>query len=129
MEWIFGGNFTNPSSRRVALEELSVSEPINDITLASKWLKRIGIAKEQLEQILAAPKQIADLAQRVVDLEKKLARCPGEGCPKCGELEYRVQEVHQPHSGLRHAGARVHVKRCGACGFQDEETVLAKRGS
>ena len=39
--------------------------------------------------------KIPDLEKRITELEQKLERCPGEACPKCGQLTYRTSEYRK----------------------------------
>ena len=74
-----------------------------------------------------APGRIDTLELRVAELELKLRRAPGEACPRCGELDYRVASAGpHPHAGLAKAGGRQYKMLCGACGFADERTINPK---
>jgi transposase-like protein len=67
-----------------------------------------------------APARIDALEKRVAELEARLQRAPGEACPRCGALEYRVMTSEPTrHGGFAHLGARDHHYKCQACGFQD----------
>jgi hypothetical protein len=73
-----------------------------------------------------APARIDALEKRVAELEARLQRAPGEACPKCGALDYRVDKA-APHQRFGGMGARVHHMKCGACGFTDEKLVVPKK--
>lgn len=80
------------------------------------------------KRVEEAPDRIDCLEKRVAELEAKLARAPGEACPRCGALEYRVIEAKpHPEADFARMGSRLHVLRCGECGFSDER--VAKRRS
>src|SRR5437016_6105680 len=88
----------------------------HEITVAAVW----GWAKMLLPRSWAAirhrTKRIQDLEQRIDALEASLARCPGEGCPRCGERRLRaVQSVSHPLNNT----LRLLTYRCGACEFED----------
>lgn len=68
--------------------------------------------------IRQTPSQLDLLAQRVSELEQKLARCPGEGCPKCGELELRVVSS-KPDPTMGELGVRQYHVKCQKCSFED----------
>jgi hypothetical protein len=76
------------------------------------------------KRVEAAPDRIDVLEKRVLELESKLQRVPGEACPKCGALTYGV-ERSEPHPLLGVVGARAHHMRCGSCGFTDQRTVTS----
>jgi hypothetical protein len=47
---------------------------------------------------------------------------PGETCPKCGELEFRIERsVKHPQLGV--LGGRIHFMKCTACEFAEERVV------
>lgn len=67
------------------------------------------------------PERLEALEQRLTELERRLARCPGEGCPKCGELAFRVFKT-QPHP---HFGNDLPVRtmKCEKCGFTETRST------
>jgi hypothetical protein len=72
------------------------------------------------KDIAAAPGRIDALEQRIAELETKLARRPGETCPSCGELEFRVEKSVPAGSFKEQAeGRRDRHMHCAACGFRD----------
>jgi len=81
--------------------------------------KRIRETLEQARKMKEAVLHIADLQKRVSDLEARLQRCPGEGCPHCGALAYRVDYVDE-NVGF---GARKHHLKCEECGFRDSRVI------
>lgn len=77
------------------------------------------------KRVSEAPERIDELERRVAVLEAALARCPGEGCPHCGEREYRVDRVERhPHRMIAGVGGRMRFMKCGACGFADQVPVI-----
>jgi len=76
------------------------------------------------KRVEAAPGRIDELEKKVAELEARLSRAPGEACPKCGALDYRVQESKpHPHHMIAKVGGKIHLMQCGSCGFKDEKTV------
>jgi len=74
------------------------------------------------KKIQAAPSQIEALEQRLSQLENRLARCPGEACPRCGELSYRTSSS-KPHHAMGHVGVNVHTMKCEKCGFTEDKII------
>ena len=72
------------------------------------------------KKIESTPERINTLENRVAELESRLARCPGEGCPRCGELAFRVQ-TSTPHPNI--IPAMIHHMKCGKCGFEDQHVL------
>jgi hypothetical protein len=96
-----------------------MTEPVSDIKIGLRIWKYLGIAKETWDQIAAAPQQIVDLQKRIADLEARLQRCPGEGCPHCGALAFRIQKSEPAQNEFRNLGARQYHWLCGDCGYTD----------
>jgi hypothetical protein len=67
-----------------------------------------------------------DLEKRVNELERRLAKAPGEACPKCEAPAYRVDRAEE-HRTFGHMGGRVHYMKCQDCGFTDERVILPKK--
>jgi ribosomal protein S27AE len=79
------------------------------------------------KKIQAAPERIESLEKRVGELEHRLARCPGEGCPKCGELTYRTISNHPVQAGgLGKFGVIARTMKCEKCGYTEAKTVMPK---
>jgi transposase-like protein len=75
---------------------------------------------DRWKRIDESPERIDALERRITELEARLQRAPGEACPSCGALEFRVTKSEPTrHSGFAHLGARDHHYKCQACGFQD----------
>jgi hypothetical protein len=79
-------------------------------------LKRWDVWK----RVEAAPDRVDALERRIMELEAKFGRAPGEACPKCGALDFRVESTG-PHPAFADLGKRLHKMKCGACGFTDEK--------
>jgi predicted S18 family serine protease len=47
---------------------------------------------------------------------------PGETCPKCGELGFRIERSVKHHQ-LGVLGGRIHFMKCTACEFAEERVV------
>jgi hypothetical protein len=76
---------------------MAVLSEITDI------LKRWDVWKRVEE----APARIDALEKRIAELESRLQRAPGEACPACGELDFRVASVQPSADPLgSHLGAR-----------------------
>lgn len=83
----------------------------NILSLLAKW--------DPWKRIQETPDRVDALERRVRELESKLRRAPGEACPSCGALEFRVAETKaDPNFGV--LGGRRHLMRCGECDFEDE---------
>ncbi len=66
------------------------------------------------------PAKLATLEQRVSELEERLKRAPGDACPSCGALEFRVEKsVPTRNDGFAELGNRDHHYKCKECGFTD----------
>ena len=75
------------------------------------------------EQLKVAPERIAALEKRVADLESKLARAPGEACPRCGALAMRLEFSERSRSLYAKFGAREETWRCEECRRAQVQTV------
>lgn len=78
------------------------------------------------KRIEEAPERLDSIEQRVAHLEERLKRAPGEGCPRCGALAFRIQEARQAPEPWGSMGAREHVRRCEECSFEDVEMTTPK---
>lgn len=106
-----------------------MAEPVSDIKFGLKIWKYLGIARDLWEQIKLAPEQIAALEKRVTELESRLKRAPGEACPRCGELEFRVERAAPSQDAFAELGVREHFLKCKQCGFEDIKRVLPSSSS
>ena len=70
-----------------------------------------------------APEQLDALTKRVQQLEDRLRRAPGEACPGCGALEYRVTKSRAAPGDRGELGFREHLMLCGECGFDDVREI------
>lgn len=96
-----------------------MTDPITDIKTGRRlWsiFTRAREALQQIEKIGEALLHIDALDKRVAELEKRLERCPGEACPKCGELAFRVERSEQI-TAIGDLYKR-HMK-CEKCGFAE----------
>lgn len=83
-------------------------------------LKRWDVWK----RIEATPDRIDALEKKMAALEARLQRAPGEACPKCGALDFRVEST-TPHPDLGDMGVSIRQCKCGACGFGEQRTNSA----
>lgn len=67
--------------------------------------------------VKTAAEKVPALEERIAALEKRLERCPGAACPKCGALTLRVASS-RPGLGDRMAVLRVY--ECTDCGFREQ---------
>ena len=76
------------------------------------------------KRIQETPNQLAALDKRVASLESRLARAPGEACPKCGELEFRVSSS-RPEPGIFGdiMGVIQREMLYGKCGYSEKKPV------
>lgn len=74
------------------------------------------------KRITDSPDRIDGLEHRVAQLEDKLQRAPGEACPSCGALAFRVTESKPMAGGFGKLGVRQWTRRCDDCEFEDTET-------
>jgi ribosomal protein L37E len=74
------------------------------------------------KRIKATPEQLEILEKRVSGLETRLSRCPGEACPRCGELSFRVTSS-KSHLTFSAADLIVHKMKCEKCGFEEDKTL------
>ena len=105
--FFFNGN-RNSTSFRLAISHVTADSRsmLNCSTLGGKrvipddaWEKSDMTVLSEVTELLrrwdvwkrveAAPERIDELERRLVNLESKLKRAPGEACPKCGALEFR----------------------------------------
>jgi hypothetical protein len=84
-------------------------------------LKRWDVWK----RVEAAPDRIDALEKRIADLEARFQRAPGEACPRCGALDFRV-EKSTPGGFAADLGGRIHHMKCGACNFTDEKMIAPR---
>ena len=78
------------------------------------------------KRMMDAPARVDELEKKVATLEDRLRRAPGEACPHCGALEYRVAES-KPHEEFGHMGATARTMCCGECGFREDKLILPGR--
>jgi predicted RNA-binding Zn-ribbon protein involved in translation (DUF1610 family) len=78
------------------------------------------------KRIQEMPEQFDGLQKRIAELEGRLARCPSEGCPKCGELAFRVSSS-RPHPEIGDMGVTLRMMTCDKCGFSEETMISPKK--
>lgn len=81
------------------------------IELLKRW--------DRWRRIDETPERVDALERRISELEQRLQRAPGEACPACGELEFRVISSKPSGHGFGKLGARDHAYKCQKCGFED----------
>jgi len=72
------------------------------------------------KRIRQAPERLDALEKRVAELESRLERAPGEACPRCGELTWRVSKSH-PDRDFGDHGITIRTMKCEKCGFEEEQ--------
>jgi predicted RNA-binding Zn-ribbon protein involved in translation (DUF1610 family) len=77
------------------------------------------------KKIQETPEHLETLEKRVAELEKRLERCPGEACPRCGELTYRT-ESSRLHPTFASVGALERTMKCEKCGFTEDVMITSK---
>ena len=75
------------------------------------------------KRIEESPERIDALENRISKLEKRLERCPGEGCPKCGELAFRAYGS-RPAGRAGGGGPIVRTMQCEKCGYSEHRTIV-----
>jgi hypothetical protein len=99
----------------------SMSDPITVVgiktTLRSSlaFWKRFQSLWRQVEAFAEAQAHIADLQKRIAVLEQRLAPCPGEGCPRCGDLTWRAASSEP--AGF---GEYTRYMKCDHCGLEEK---------
>lgn len=78
------------------------------------------------KRVQAAPERIDALEKRLAELEAKLLRAPGQACPSCGALEFRVTSSAVSKGPFGRLGAKDVTRTCGACNFTDTDLVTPK---
>jgi uncharacterized protein with PIN domain len=100
-------------------------DPIADIKAAHggwKIITRVRQLLQQAEKIKELVLHIAGHEKRITELEKRLERCPLDGCPKCGALAWRQESSEPTHIWTHHYGARIIHWSCNECGHKGETT-------
>lgn len=78
---------------------------------------------DRWRRIDETPERVDALETRIAELEARLQRAPGEACPSCGELEFRVVSSRPSPLGL---GSRNHSLKCQKCGFEDVRMIVPR---
>jgi ribosomal protein L37E len=71
------------------------------------------------KKLRATPAKVDELEQRIVALEARLQRAPGEACPSCGALAFRVEKSEPSQTSFADLGARDYHWKCQECGYGD----------
>jgi predicted nucleic-acid-binding Zn-ribbon protein len=71
------------------------------------------------KRIEEAPERIDAVEARLAKLEDRLARAPGEACPKCGALEFRTEKAVRNTGHFGVLGALDRHLKCGSCGHTE----------
>lgn len=84
----------------------------------------LAVLKEwpKWKRIESCPEQIDALTQRIEELERRLERCPGEGCPSCGELAFRAVGT-EPMEHFGALGSFYRIMRCEKCGYRERKSA------
>lgn len=73
------------------------------------------------------PARVDKLEARIADLERRLERCPGDACPRCGALAMRFDRV----AGHRRQGTpdafRIESWTCQECGYSESRQAGERR--
>lgn len=65
------------------------------------------------------PDRVDALEKRVGELESRLKKAPGEACPSCGDLSFRIAKSEAAQAPFAVLGARSYHWKCQACGYED----------
>jgi hypothetical protein len=83
-----------------------------------KIFTRIRDLLQQAETIAQIVTHLGDLEKRVAALEERLQRCPGEGCPRCGQLTFRAAD-----SAPAGMGRVRREMKCTECGLEEDHII------
>jgi hypothetical protein len=78
------------------------------------------------KRVQETPARVDALEKRIAELEARLARAPGQACPACGALEFRVTKSVRSSGPFGDMGAKDVTRTCGACTFVDTDYVTSK---
>jgi ribosomal protein L37E len=70
------------------------------------------------KRLRSTPENLEKLETRVAELERRLARCPDESCPRCRELSWHVETSETDHTFGE--GVNIQTWKCRACGFEEK---------
>jgi hypothetical protein len=76
------------------------------------------------KRIQETPDNLDALQKRIDELENRLKRCPGEACPRCGELAFRVFSSVPHHTFGDDLPVR--TMKCEKCGFSETKSGTSK---
>lgn len=65
------------------------------------------------------PDRVDALEKRVAELEARLKKAPGEACPSCGDLDFRITKSEGVGGPFAVMGARNYHWKCQSCGYED----------
>jgi hypothetical protein len=95
-------------------------DPATDIKTGLKTGRRFWQWAARLRESWKQFARLDEFERRLAALEKRLERCPADGCKRCGALAWRVDNI-QPIGGYE----KVYHWKCGECGLTTEKVVRA----
>lgn len=73
-----------------------------------------------------APARVDALEQRLAALERRLERCPGDACPRCGALAVRFERTLGHRQQNTPEAFRIEKWTCQECGHSDTRQVMER---
>ncbi|WP_063657120.1 hypothetical protein [Candidatus Arsenophonus triatominarum] len=68
------------------------------------------------KKLKSVPSEVEDLKRRVIELEKIINSKPGDKCPKCGDMTYRLDRT-EPDPTFSDVGVNRNFYKCSSCGY------------
>ena len=115
-------NCSTLGGKRVIPDDAWEKSDMTVLSEVTELLRRWDVWK----RVEAAPERIDQLERRLVNLESKLKRAPGEACPKCGALEFRTARTEPLDGQLGELGMTYRYMECGACKHTERSTEKPK---
>lgn len=75
------------------------------------------------KRVQETPARVDELEKKIAALEARLARAPGEACPKCGALAMRLTETGR-EMGSFPMTRRTDTWTCEDCGHSEGRTQM-----